>query len=197
MVLDCGKKKSSRTYVRLYSFNIKKIFNNPFIVIRHKAAYAGTTHGFSMQIAVIGTAEAAPSDYEAAYAAGRAIAGNGAVLVCGGLGGVMEAASRGAHEAGGITVGILPGTAGGNPYLDITIPTGLGHARNVLVVLSADAVIAVGGGYGTLSEIAVALKTGRPVYGINTWKIDGVISCSSPNDAVMQAIHNAAPPGTG
>jgi hypothetical protein len=87
--------------------------------------------------------------------------------------------------------------AGGNPYLDITIPTGLGHARNVLVVLSADAVIAVGGGYGTLSEIAIALKTGRPVYGVNTWEIDGVISCSSPEDAVTQAVQNAALPGTG
>jgi uncharacterized protein (TIGR00725 family) len=150
-----------------------------------------------MQIAVIGNAEAAPSEYEAAYAAGRAIAGNGAVLVCGGLGGVMEAASRGAHEAGGITVGILPGTAGGNPYLDITIPTGLGHARNVLVVLSADAVIAVGGGYGTLSEIAIALKTGRPVYGIGSWDIERVVPCSSPEEAVDRALAAAAGSRTG
>lgn len=144
-----------------------------------------------MQIAVIGRGKASQEEQVAAYAAGRAVAGNGAVLVCGGLGGVMEAACRGAQESGGITAGILPGTEGGNQYLDITIRTGLGHARNVLVVLSAEAVIAVGGSHGTLSEIAIALKTGRPVYGINTWDIEGVISCSSPEDAVMRAVHDA------
>jgi hypothetical protein len=159
--------------------------------ILRKAAYAGTVHRFCMQIAVIGHAQAAPDEREAAYAAGQKIAGNGAVLVCGGLGGVMEAASRGAHVAGGTTVGILPGTEGGNPYIGITIRTGLGHARNVLVVLSADAVIAIGGSHGTLSEIAIALKTGRPVYGINTWDIEGVIPCSSPEDAVMRAVQGA------
>jgi len=145
-----------------------------------------------MQIAVIGNAQATPDEYQAAYAAGLAIAGNGAVLVCGGLGGVMEAACKGAKDnTGGTTVGILPGTGGGNAFLDITIRTGLGHARNVLVVLSADAVVAVGGSHGTLSEIAIALKTGRPVYGIHTWDIDGVISCTSPEDAVKQAVHDA------
>jgi uncharacterized protein (TIGR00725 family) len=149
-----------------------------------------------MQIAVIGHGQATPGEYEAAYVTGRLVAGNGAVLVCGGLSGVMEAASRGAQEAGGITVGILPGTEGGNPYLDIIIRTGLGHARNVLVILSADAVIAVGGSYGTLSEIAIALKTGRPVYGLDTWDIEGVISCPSPNDAVTRAVHGAARSGT-
>jgi uncharacterized protein (TIGR00725 family) len=141
-----------------------------------------------MQIAVIGNAETTPGEYDAAYTTGRIIAGSGAVLVCGGLGGVMEAACKGAREAGGTTVGILPGTDGGNPYLDITIRTSLGHARNVLVVQSADAVIAVGGGYGTLSEIAVALKTGRPVFGIHTWDIEGVVPCTSPEDAVMRAV---------
>jgi hypothetical protein len=141
-----------------------------------------------MQIAVVGHTQATPEEYEAAYATGRMIAGNGAVLVCGGLGGVMEAACRGAQEAGGTTVGILPGMEGGNPYLDITIRTGLGHARNVLVMLSADAVIAIGGKYGTLSEIAIALKAGRPVYGLDTWDIEGVISCSSPEDAVIRAV---------
>lgn len=143
-----------------------------------------------MQIAVIGRGEATPDECGAAYAAGSIIAGNGAVLVCGGLGGVMEAACRGAKEAGGTTVGILPGTEGGNPFLDITIRTGLGHARNILVVLSADAVIAVGGSYGTLSEIATALKSGRPVYGINTWDIEGVLPCSSPQDAVTRALQH-------
>jgi uncharacterized protein (TIGR00725 family) len=145
-----------------------------------------------MQIAVIGHAQATPGEYDVAYATGRLIAGNGAVLVCGGLGGVMEAACRGAKDSGGTTVGILPGTEGGNPYLDITIRTGLGHARNILVVLSADAVIAVGGKYGTLSEIAIALRTGRPVYGLGSWEIDGVIRCSSPEDAVMRAVQGKA-----
>ena len=145
-----------------------------------------------MQIAVIGPGKATSQECEAAYATGRMIAGNGTLLVCGGHDGVMEAACRGAQEAGGTTVGILPGTEGGNPYLDITIRTGLGHARNVLVVLSADAVIAVGGRYGTLSEIATALKTGRPVYGIHTWDIEGVISCSSPEEAVTRALNDTA-----
>jgi len=144
-----------------------------------------------MQIAVIGHAQATEEEQEAARAAGRLIAIAGAVLVCGGLGGVMEAACQGAKGAGGTTVGILPGTEGGNPCLDITIRTGLGHARNVLVVLSADAVIAIGGSHGTLSEIAIALKTGRPVYGINTWDIEGVIPCTSPEDAVKRAVHDA------
>ncbi len=143
-----------------------------------------------MQIAVIGHGQATPGEYEAAYATGRLVAEKGAVLVCGGLSGVMEAACKGARNAGGITVGILPGTVGGNPYLDIVIRTGLGHARNILVVLSADAVIAVGGEYGTLSEIAIALKSCRPVYGINTWDIDGVMPCSSPEDAVTRAVHD-------
>jgi uncharacterized protein (TIGR00725 family) len=144
-----------------------------------------------MQIAVIGPGQATADECGAAYATGRLIAGNGAVLVCGGLGGVMDAACRGAQEAGGITVGILPGSEGGNPYLGITIRTGLGHARNVLVVLSADAVIAIGGRHGTLSEIAIALRTGRPVYGIKTWDIDGVMSCASPEDAVTRAVQGA------
>lgn len=143
-----------------------------------------------MQIAVIGHAQATPGEYEAAYAAGWTIAKSGSALVCGGLGGVMEAACKGAQEAGGTTIGILPGTEGGNPYLGVTIRTGLGHARNILVVLSADAVIAVGGKYGTLSEIAIALKAGRPVYGLDTWDIEGVIPCSSPEDAVMRAVHD-------
>lgn len=145
-----------------------------------------------MQIAVIGHGKATSQECEAAYATGRMIAVNGAVLVCGGLGGVMEAVCKGAKAAGGTTVGILPGTEGGNPYLDITIRTGLGIARNALVVLSGDAVVAVGGKYGTLSEIAIALKNGRPVFGIDTWDIEGVIPCSSPADAVKRAVQAAA-----
>jgi uncharacterized protein (TIGR00725 family) len=102
---------------------------------------------------------------------GGAVAEAGAVLVCGGLGGVMAAACRGARAAGGTTVGLLPGEdrAAANPWVDVALPTGLGEARNALVVRAADALVAVGGGYGTLSEIALARKLGRPVVGLDTW----------------------------
>jgi uncharacterized protein (TIGR00725 family) len=140
-----------------------------------------------MQIAVIGAAEADAEEYALAFEAGRLVAGH-ATLICGGMGGVMEAACKGAREQGGRTVGILPDAGNGNPYLDVVIRTGLGHARNVLVVQSADAVIAVGGSYGTLSEIAIALKLQRPVFGLNTWDINGVVRCSHPEDAVNRAL---------
>jgi uncharacterized protein (TIGR00725 family) len=106
--------------------------------------------------------------------------------VCGGLGGVMEAACRGASQAGGTTVGLLPGLdrRDANPYVDVAIPTGLGEARNALVVRTADALVAVGGGYGTLSEIGLALRTGKHVVGLATWEIDGIERVSSPGDAV-------------
>ena len=107
-------------------------------------------------------------------------------MVCGGLGGVMEAACRGAKEADATTVGILPGTdrSAANRFVDVAIPTGLGEARNALVVRAADAVIAIGGAYGTLSEIALALKAGKRVAGIGTWQIDGVERVDSPEAAV-------------
>lgn len=106
-----------------------------------------------------------------AEAVGAAVAKAGAVLVCGGLGGVMAAACRGARSAGGLTVGLLPGTdrSAANPWVDVAIATGLAEGRNLLIVRTADAVIAVGGGYGTLSEIALARKVGRPVVGLDTW----------------------------
>jgi uncharacterized protein (TIGR00725 family) len=141
-----------------------------------------------IQIAVAGGAQATPQEYEAARAAGRLIAESGAVLLCGGLGGVMEAACRGAQEAGGTTVGIISGTGDGNPYLSIIIRTGLGHGRNVLVAQSGDALIAIGGSYGTLSEIAIALKTGCPVFGLSSWNIDGVEACGTPEEVVRSAI---------
>jgi uncharacterized protein (TIGR00725 family) len=121
-----------------------------------------------------------------ARSVGGRLAARGAVLVCGGLGGVMEAACRGAKEAGGTTIGILPGgdRAEANPYVDIAIPTGLGEARNALVVRAADALIAVGGGYGTLSEIAFALKAGKRVVGIGTWDIEGVLAAAGAEEAV-------------
>ncbi len=110
--------------------------------------------------------------------------------MCGGLGGVMEAACRGANEAGGVSVGILPGAdrAAANRFVDIAIPTGLGEARNALVVRSAEALVAVGGGYGTLSEIAFALKAGKPVVGLGSWEIDGVRPAESPELAVSAAL---------
>lgn len=148
-------------------------------------------------IAVIGAGE--PSAGEAALAeeTGREIALHGAVLVCGGLGGVMEAACRGAAEAGGITVGILPGDspASANPFVQIPVVTGMRHARNVAVVKSAGAVIAVGGSYGTLSEIAHALQNDIPVIGLDTWHIsrnntedESIIRIGSPREAVEKAI---------
>ena len=121
---------------------------------------------------------------------GRELASRGAVLVCGGLGGVMEAACRGSKGGGGTTIGILPGTdrAAANPFVDFAIPTGLGEARNALVVRAADALIAVGGAYGTLSEIAFALKAGKPVAGLGTWDVDGVTVADSPDAAVESVL---------
>jgi len=127
------------------------------------------------QIAVIGPADPTREEYEAAQTVGYLIAGNHETVVCGGLFGVMEAACKGAREQGGLTIGIVPDQGNGNPYLDIIIRSGLGHARNVLVVQSSEAVIAVGGGYGTLSEIAIALKSGRPFFGIKTWELEGMM----------------------
>jgi uncharacterized protein (TIGR00725 family) len=105
----------------------------------------------------------------------------------------MEAACRGAREAGGTTVGILPGLdrSAANPFLDVAIPTGLGEARNALVVRAADALLAVGGGYGTLSEIALALKAGKPVVGIDSWEIGGV-QAAGDAAAAVQAVLAAA-----
>ncbi len=140
-------------------------------------------------IAVIGSARCDAQTASLAEAVGRQIARRGAGLVCGGRGGVMEAACRGAKAAGGLTVGILPGADRNeaNPYVDVPIVTGLGEARNALVVRSAAVVVAVSGGYGTLSEIALALKMGRPVVGLNTWPIEAVIPARTPQEAVDKA----------
>jgi hypothetical protein len=147
-------------------------------------------------IAVVGSSECSPEIGKIAYEVGKEIALRKAVLVCGGLGGVMEEACRGAWEEGGITLGILPGhQRRGNPYLSLALPTGLGEARNFLVVKVSDAVIAVGGEYGTLSEIALALKMGRKVVGIKTWEIckegvldKGIIRAKTPGEAVKLAL---------
>jgi len=144
-----------------------------------------------VQIAVIGAGDCSREEERAAGEIGRTLAENGAILISGGMSGVMEASCRGAASSGGIAVGILPGTGDGNPYLSVRIRTGMSHARNYLVVESADAVIAVGGGYGTLSEIAFALKAGKPVYGYRTWDIPGVCACPTPQDACFKALSAA------
>jgi uncharacterized protein (TIGR00725 family) len=133
---------------------------------------------------------AGEGEWPAAEAVGRELAARGAVLICGGLGGVMEAACRGAKQAGGLTVGILPGTdrAAANAFVEVAIPSGLGEARNALVVRAADALIAVGGGYGTLSEIALALKAGKRVAGLDSWDIDGVVAAPDPGAAVAAVL---------
>ena len=127
-------------------------------------------------ISVIGCGDDAlsPQIAEIANEVGREIAGRGAVLICGGLGGVMTEAAKGAKENGGLTVGILPGedASSANPFIDITLPTGLGFARNILVAYSGDAVIAVSGRLGTLSEISYALLKKKPVIGIQTWDLE-------------------------
>jgi uncharacterized protein (TIGR00725 family) len=144
-------------------------------------------------VAVVGPGEANPEERELAEDVGQALGQAGAVIVCGGLGGVMAAACRGASTAEGTCIGILPGTdrAAANDWVTIAIPTGLGELRNGLVVRAADVVIAIGGGPGTLSEIALALKTGVPVVGIDTWKIDGVEAVSGAEAAVKRALELA------
>jgi uncharacterized protein (TIGR00725 family) len=138
-------------------------------------------------IAIIGAGACNESIRGIAREMGRKVAESGAILVCGGLGGVMEAAAMGAKESGGLTVGILPGFTmdDSNPYIDVPIVTGLSHARNVIVVRSSDIIVAIAGGYGTLSEIALALKMGKPVIGINTWEsVEGVIQVKNPEEAM-------------
>ena len=149
-------------------------------------------------IAVVGPGEAPAADLAAAEEAGAAIAAAGAVLVCGGLGGVMEAACRGARSRRGLTVGILPGLdrEEANGWVSVAIPTGLGEARNALVVRAADALVAIGAGWGTLSEIALARKAGKFVAGVGSWELahDGepaVAAAAGPDEAVAWAVARA------
>lgn len=122
-------------------------------------------------IGVVGPGQATPNELACAEQVGAELAAAGAILVCGGLGGVMEAACRGAATAGGLTVGLLPGDDRGaaNPWVSVSLPTGLGEARNVLLVRASEALVAIGGGWGTLSEIALALRAGKAVVGLDTW----------------------------
>ena len=138
-------------------------------------------------VGVIGAGECPDSVYQIARDVGHEIGKKGWILVCGGLGGVMEGAAKGCSEAGGMTVGILPGLEkeSANPHIKITVPTGLGEGRNLLVVRASDVLVAIAGGHGTLSEIALALKTNKPVIGVETWKnIEGVQYVGTPQEAI-------------
>ncbi len=142
-------------------------------------------------IGVIGSSRCSSSIAEVAYIVGKEIAKKGAILICGGMGGVMEAACKGAKEMKGMTIGVLPGdnkeTA--NAYVDIPITTGMQEARNVIIVRSSDAVIAIAGKYGTLSELAFALRFDVPVVGIATWNIDiPILKAKNPKQAVDMAL---------
>jgi uncharacterized protein (TIGR00725 family) len=136
-------------------------------------------------ISIVGPAEAGTRELELAEAAGRLVAERGGIVVTGGLGGVMEAASRGAFEAGGTTLGLLPGgdRVGANEWLTIAVPTGIGELRNGLVVRTGDAIIACGGSLGTLSEVALALRTGRQVISLGGWDI-GSLDPALPESAL-------------
>ncbi len=150
------------------------------------------------RIGVMGPSVCTPELQELARRVGAELAQAGAILICGGGGGVMEAAARGMREGGGLTIGILPGpdSSAANPYVDIPIVTDLGNARNVINVLTSHAVIAVGGAAGTLSEIALALKCGVPVVGLRTWRLtppDGlqqptILMAETPQEAVAAAL---------
>ncbi len=148
-------------------------------------------------IAVVGPASCTEKQADMAESVGTMIAEREAIVVCGGRGGVMEAACKGAASAGGTTVGILPGTdaSEGNSYLTVALPTGLGEARNALVARAGQAMIAIGGSYGTLSEIALALKAGRKVIGLDTWSASdhagqefGLLSAKNALEAVTMAL---------
>jgi hypothetical protein len=143
-----------------------------------------------IRIGVIGGSSPDRHSLEIAFHVGELIAQAGAILVCGGLGGVMEAAASGAKKAGGLTVGIVPGTdpQGANASIDVSIATGLGYSRNSLVAMNADALIAIDGEYGTLSEIAYGRIYGKKVIGLGTWQVKGVIAAASPEDAVRLAL---------
>ena len=141
-------------------------------------------------VAVVGPGEASDAELAVAEEVGGRLAASGAVMVCGGLGGVMEAACRGAKSKRGMTIGLLPGLdrSAANGWVDVAIPTGLGELRNGLIVRACDALIAIGGGEGTLSEIALALRDGRPVIGIGTFEVGAVVQVTSAAEAVALAL---------
>ncbi|MDP9246682.1 MAG: TIGR00725 family protein [Candidatus Dormibacteraeota bacterium] len=144
----------------------------------------------SRYVAVCGASEPDPRQRQMAREVGKLLAEAGAVVLCGGLGGVMEAASEGATTAGGAAVGLLPGAdrALGNPHLTLALATGLGEARNAVLTCAAESVIAIGCGWGTLSEIALARKLGREVVCLDSWQLEGVPVAASPEEAVKAAL---------
>jgi hypothetical protein len=143
-------------------------------------------------IGVVGSSSVDKRTYELAFRVGELIAEARAVLVCGGLTGVMEAACKGAKAREGTTIGILPGTsvADANIWVDYAIATGLGQGRNLVIVNSAQSLVAISSGYGTLAEIAFALSSGKKVYGLGTWDIKGIVVCETPEIAVSNALIN-------
>lgn len=158
--------------------------------------------GAAVYVAVSGGGDADEEACGQAEELGRELARRGAVVVTGGLGGAMEAACRGAKAEGGTTIGILPSDdrANANAWVDVAVPTGLGEGRNALVVRAADVLVAVAGEFGTLSEIALALRVGRPVVGLGTWElarrgqpVPAVVVASSPADAAEKAMALARP----
>ena len=144
-------------------------------------------------IAVLGGRECDSETYQNAYKVGKEIASRGGILICGGRTGVMEAACKGAVEEGGLTIGILPGNdiSNANPYVKIPVPTGIGIARNSIIVRTCSAAIAISGKYGTLSEIAYCFQVGKPVCSLGSWKIDGLKQVSTPEEAVEFAFNSA------
>jgi uncharacterized protein (TIGR00725 family) len=143
-------------------------------------------------VGVIGASEADEETCRLAEQVGRLIARRGAVLVSGGMTGVMAAASHGARAEGGLTIGILPGADRrvANPDCDVSIATGLGEARNLVIIRTSDVLVAVAGSHGTLSEIGFALRMGKRVIGLRTWQVDGVEPVDSPEAAVVQALRD-------
>jgi len=143
-----------------------------------------------VMVGLIGGGECDAETAKQAREVGEGIAREGAALVCGGLFGVMAAACQGAREAGGVTIGLLPGAdrKEANPHVTVSIATGMGYARNYAIVNTADVLIAIGGGHGTLSEIGFALKAGKKVIGLNTWQIEGMVRADSPAQAVEFAL---------
>ncbi|HET7482406.1 MAG TPA: TIGR00725 family protein [Actinomycetota bacterium] len=153
--------------------------------------------GEKLYVGVVGGSAFAQKSWDDALAIGREIARRGAVLVCGGLGGVMEAACRGAKEGGGTTIAFLPDEdrSRANDHIDHALPTGMGEMRNMLIVRAADVVIAVGGEFGTLSEIGFALRIGKPVVGLETWELaksgepsNAIVVAADPIEAVDRAL---------
>jgi len=148
-----------------------------------------------IRIGVIGGGKPDTKSRQIAFEVGQLIAEKGAILICGGLSGVMEEASRGAKQAGGMTIGILPGNSpqDANPHIDVAIATGLGYGRNSLVAMNSDVIIAINGQFGTLTEIAYGSIYGKKIVGLGTWDIEGVIKAESAEEAVNLALKNYFP----